>query len=141
MNYQSLPVNAPRCPVFAYHRDGPMRLDGNSGGAVNYEPDSFGGPRQDPAFAEPPLKLSGAAARHDHRAGHDDYSQAGDLFRLMPPDAKLRLFGNIGRHMAAVPREIQLRQLCHFFRADPAYGLGVAKELGIDLAQHMPAMH
>ncbi len=140
VNYQSLPVNAPRCPVFAYHRDGAMRNDGNSGGAVNYEPNSFGGPRQDPAFAEPPLKLSGDAARHDHRAGHDDYSQAGDLFRLMPPDAKLRLFGNIGRHMAAVPREIQLRQLCHFFRADPAYGLGVAKELGIDLAQHMPAM-
>ena len=141
-HYEALPVNTPKCPVHHYHKDGQMRFTRNDSGNPDayYEPNSFGGPRQDPAFAEPPLKLSGDAARHDHRAGHDDHSQAGDLFRLMPPDAKLRLFGNIGRHMAEVPREIQLRQLCHFFRADPAYGLGVAKELGIDLAPHMPAM-
>jgi catalase len=139
VNYQSLPVNAPRCPVFGYHRDGAMRADGNSGGAVNYEPNSFGGPKECPAFAEPPLKISGDAARYNHRDGNDDYKQPGDLFRLMTPDAQQRLFGNIGRHMAGVPLEIQLRQLCHFFRADPAYGMGVAQALGIDLAKHMPA--
>jgi catalase len=32
------------------------------------------------------------------------------------------------------PQEIQLRQLCHFFRADPGYGFGVAKALGIELS-------
>ncbi len=36
------------------------------------------------------------------------------------------------------PQEIQLRQICHFFRADPAYGIGVAQALGIDLAEFMP---
>ncbi len=139
VNYQSLPVNAPKCPVFGYHRDGAMRFDANSGGAVNYEPNSFGGPKECPAFAEPPLKISGDAARHNHRDGNDDYTQPGNLFRLMTPDAQERLFGNIGRHMGAVPLEIQLRQLCHFFRADPAYGMGVARALGIDMAKHMPA--
>ena len=34
--------------------------------------------------------------------------------------------------------EIQLRQICHCFRADPAYGAGVARALGIDLAEFMP---
>ena len=58
VNYESLPVNKPRCPVHNYHRDGAMRFDGNDGGAVNYEPNSFGGPKEDHAFREPPL--------HDH---------------------------------------------------------------------------
>jgi catalase len=55
----------------------------------------------------------------------------------MPAEAQERLFGNIARHMTGVPREIQLRQICHFFRADPAYGLGVAKALGLDLGEFM----
>jgi len=44
VNYESLPVNRPRCPVMHYHRDGAMRADGNGGGAVNYEPNSFNRP-------------------------------------------------------------------------------------------------
>jgi catalase len=138
VNYHSLPVNAPRCPVFGYHRDGAMRIDGNGGGAVNYEPNSFGGPKECPAYQEPRLDLSGDVARHGHRLGNDDYTQPGNLFRLFDADQKARLFANIARHMAPVPPEIQLRQICHFFRADPAYGLGVAQALGIDLNEFMP---
>src|SRR5688572_22234582 len=79
-NYQTLPVNAPRCPVMHYQRDGAMRFDGNFGGATNYEPNSQGGPKECPAFAEPPLKISGDADRYSHRSGNDDYTQAGNLF-------------------------------------------------------------
>lgn len=133
VNHKDLPVNRPRCPVMHYHRDGAMRFDGNFGGSVNYEPNSFGGPVQNSEYKEPALKVSGDADRYDHREGNDDYTQAGDLFRLMPPEAQQRLFSNIGRSMAGVPQEIQMRQICHFFRADPAYGAGVAKALGISL--------
>jgi catalase len=136
-NYQQLPVNAPRCPVFNYQRDGAMALGANGGTGPNYEPNSFNGPKECPAFAEPALSLSGDADRYNHRAGNDDYTQAGDLFRLFTSEQKERLFGNIGRHMTGVPREIQLRQICHFFRADPAYGLGVAKFLNLDLSEFM----
>jgi catalase len=138
VNYQDLPVNKPRCPVMNYHRDGTMSFKGNFGGAVNYEPNSFNGPQENSDFNEPPLKISGDAARYNHRNGNDDYTQPGNLFRLMPPEAQQRLFGNIARHMAEVPREIQLRQICHFFRADPAYGMGVARALGIDMSGFMP---
>jgi catalase len=49
-NYTELPVNKPRCPVHSpYARDGVMRFDGNYGGAVNYEPNSFGGQVEDPS--------------------------------------------------------------------------------------------
>jgi catalase len=138
VNYQDLPVNKPRCPVMHYHRDGTMSFNGNFGGAVNYEPNSFSGPQECPEFNEPPLKISGDAARYNHRNGNDDYTQPGNLFRLMTPESQQRLFGNIARHMAEVPREIQLRQICHFFRADPGYGMGVAKAVGIDMAGFMP---
>ncbi len=42
-----------------------MRFDGNSGGALNYEPNSFGGPVENSRFLEPPLKISGDADPYD----------------------------------------------------------------------------
>lgn len=40
VNYDSLPVNKPQCPVNTYNRDGAMRFDGNYGSMQNYEPNS-----------------------------------------------------------------------------------------------------
>ena len=134
VNHDLLPVNRPRCPVHTYHRDGLMRCDDNGGGSVNYEPNSFGGPVEDPRFKEPPLKISGDADRYDHREGNDDYTQPGNLFRLMTTDQQRRLFANIARAMAGVPEEIVRRQLGHFHKADPAYAQGVAEALGIEAA-------
>jgi catalase len=131
VNFESLPINRPRCPVRTYHRDGSLRFDDNGGAAPNYEPNSFGGPKQDARFLEPPLKISGDAAHYDHREGNDDYTQAGNLFRLLPADERQRLIDNIAGSMTGIDQKIQIRQLAHFFKADPAYGAGVAKGLGI----------
>jgi catalase len=130
VNYDSLPVNRPKCPVHTYYRDGAMRFDGNGGGTVNYEPNSYGGPTEDPRFKEPPLKISGDADRYDHRAGNDDFTQAGNLYRLMPQDEKDRLHKAIAGAMSGVPKAIIERQLGHFAKADPAYAAGVRKALG-----------
>ena len=63
---------------------------------MNYEPNSFGGPKANPAFAEPPLKISGDAGRYEQKRGvDDDYIQSGNLFRLMPPDEQQRLIAAI----------------------------------------------
>ena len=131
VNHDSLPVNQPRCPVHNYHRDGAMRSDGNGGGAVNYEPNSFSGPQQSAAYREPPLRISGDADRYDHRAGNDDYGQPGALFRLMSPAQRDQLLDNLAAAMTGVPEAIQLRQIGHFLKADPAYGGGVAARLGL----------
>lgn len=138
VNYASLPVNRPVSEVNTYHRDGSMRADGNFGGAVNYEPNSMGGPVEDPRFQEPPLKISGDADRYDHRVGNDDYDQPGKLFRLMNPDQKRQLFENIAEAMAGIPKRIMVRQLVHFYKADPEYGKGVAKQLGLDFSPYLP---
>jgi catalase len=133
-NYMALPVNRPRCPVHTYNRDGFMRFDGNYGGAVNYEPNTFGGPVEDPRFKEPPLKISGDADRYDPHEGSDDYTQAGNLFRQMSNAEKERLFANTARAMKGVPEEIKLRWVGLCAKADPEYGSGLANQLGIDRA-------
>jgi catalase len=133
VNYDSLPVNKPQCPVHTYTRDGAMRFDGNSGSASNYEPNSFGGPVEDPAYRERPRTISGSVDRHNHRLDSDYYSQPGNLFRLMKPDARERLIGNIIASMKSVPQRIQEVQVRHFYKADPAYGTGVAKGLGLNI--------
>src|SRR5260221_10274188 len=134
VNYDSLPVNKPQCPFHTYNRDGAMRFDGNSGSAANYEPNSFGGPTQDHLYVERPHAVSGTVARHDHRADIDYYSQPGNLFRLMPADARQRLIDNIVSSLGnGVPQRIQELQIRHFYKADPAYGTGVAKGLGLNI--------
>jgi len=52
----------------------------------------------------------------------------------MTPDAKKRLISNIvGSLGNGVPRRIQELQIQHFYKADPAYGEGVAKGLGLNV--------
>ena len=133
-HYESLPVNRPKTAVHTYNFDGPMRFDAPPGTDAYYEPNSFGGPVENQHFAEPPLPVCGAADRYDHRAGNDDYTQPGDLFRLMDPVRRAQLFGNITAAMTGVPGDIIQRQLVHFHKADPAYAAGVAGALGIKMA-------
>jgi catalase len=133
VNYDSLPVNKPQCPYHTYNKDGAMRFDGNGEASVNYEPNSFGGPTQDPRFTERPKLVTGTVARHDHRSDSDYYTQPGNLFRLLPADARERLIGNIVGSLKEVPVRIQELQVQHFYKADPAYGSGVAKGLGLDI--------
>jgi len=131
VNHQQIPVNAPRCPVHNYHRDGAMRVDGNHGGTIGYEPNSKGEWQEQPDFSEPPLELSGAAAHWDHREDDDYYSQPGNLFRLMNDEQQQALFNNTAGSVGDASVEIQKRHVANCTKADPAYGAGVAKALGL----------
>jgi catalase len=134
VNYAQLPVNRARnAKVNNYQRDGFMRFDENGGGSVNYEPNSFNGPQQTDGAEEPAvLALRGAVGRYDQKsARNDDYTQAGDLYRLMKPDEKDRLVDNLVDHMKNARREIQLRQVPHFQKADKEFGDRLARGLGL----------
>jgi catalase len=108
-----------------------MRFDGNGGGKPNYEPNSFGGPQEDHRFVEVPYKVSGDAARYNHRDGNDDFTQAGDLYRLMSADAKKRLVDNVAGSMKGVPERIIALQVEHFTKADKEWGQRVAEAVGL----------
>jgi catalase len=128
-NHQHLPVNAPRCPFHNQQRDGGMAI-ANGGAAQNYDPVQGGGSNpQGLGNGEPALALQGAAARYDARGTEDDYTQAGNLFRLMPADEQQNLFNNMAGPLSQVSAEIIARQLGHLDLADPAYGAGVRAAL------------
>ena len=129
VNHHLIPVNAARCPVHSYHRDGAMRVDGNFGSTPGYEPNSYGEWQEQPDHAEPPLALEGAANSWDHRVDTDYFSQPGALFRLMSGAQRQALFDNTARAIADAPREIRIRHIRHCLKADPAYGKGVADAL------------
>jgi len=135
VNHHLIPVNRARCPFHSYHRDGAMRVDGNYGSTLGYEPNGFGQWQEQPEFREPPLKISGDADHWNFREDDADYyTQPGNLFRIMPPDEQERLFANTARAMGDIPKEIKLRHIRHCLKADPKYGAGVAQALGIPLS-------
>jgi len=131
-HYEALPVNAPRCPVHHYHKDGAMRFFANNPQPdAYYEPNSFGGPAQAPEVREPPLAIDGDADRYDHRAGNDDFVQPRALWSLFDAAQRDRLYSNIAAAMQGVPEAIVQRQLALFSRIHPEYGAGVAGRLGV----------
>ncbi|MBX9592470.1 MAG: catalase [Hyphomonadaceae bacterium] len=137
-HYEAIPVNQPKCPVHHYHRDGLMNTYGGirSGNPdAYYEPNSFSGPVQAPEFREPPLRLSGEADRHSQADGAgqqvDDFTQPGNLFRLMNEEQQQRLMDNTAEAMQGVPKDIIKRWVGHCYQADPNYGIGIATRMGL----------
>ncbi|WP_366561419.1 catalase KatA [Bacillus velezensis] len=130
-NHQALPINRSRNEVKNYQRDGQMRFDDNGGRSVYYEPNSFGGPKESPEDKQAAYPVSGFAdsVSYNH---HDHYTQAGDLYRLMSEEERARLVANIVSAMKPVEKEeIKLRQIGHFYKAEPEYGRRVAEGLGL----------
>lgn len=134
VNHHQIPVNKPIAPTNSYHRDGQMRVDSNSGRTIGYEPNSFEKWQEQPEFREPPLEIYGAGDHWNFREDDDDYyTQPGKLFRLMSKEQQEVLFENTARNMEGVPEFIKKRHAGNCAKADPDYGAGVAKAMGIEL--------
>jgi catalase len=108
--------------------------DGHYGGQPNYWPNTQPGtPAPNAAFADPAWQLGQTIVdRFDSTQGHDDFTQPGNLYRLFDEGQRDRLTSRIAGVLGQARREVQLRQLCHFFRADQDYGQRVAQKLGIN---------
>lgn len=128
-HYESLEVNRPRCPVHHYHRDGTMPFGLRTNPDAFYEPNSFGGPVEDPSVKEPPHRYAGDVDRYDFRKEADHFSQPRALFELFDEGQKSRLFSNIADSMKGVPGFIIERQLALFDQVHEAYGRGVRAAL------------
>ncbi len=88
-NHNEIPVNHPKCPVNHYQRDGAMAgscpLSKNQYETPNFYPnDDRNAPNPDGAVAEPsmPALAESWIGIHDNRED-DNYTQAGELYRLM----------------------------------------------------------
>jgi catalase len=135
VNYRELPVNKPRCPVMNYERDGSMATAENYKGQANYWPNSRENtPQTDAKFNDPAWSLGETIVdRFDSTVDHDDYTQVGNLYALFDDAHRDRLTTRIAGVLGQARQEVQMRQLCHFFRADEDYGRRIAGKLGIDI--------
>ncbi len=139
-NANQLPVNSPRCPFHHYQRDGAMAgmpaafgNDNNQGGGVNFYPNdrvADGAPAPMPEFAEPPMPIVGEAwVKAYDTQDEDNFSQAGDLYRLMSDDQKNQLVGNIAGGLVHATKSVQERTLAQFKEADADYADRVSKAM------------
>lgn len=135
VNHYQIPVNKPKCPFHNFSRDGAMRVDGNEGDTLHYEPNSYGQWAESKEHVEPPVPLGdgGLGAHYDHRVDEDYYTQPGNLFRLMSRAQQHVLFTNTAAEVGGAEQFIQERHILNCYRADPAYGKGVADALGLDI--------
>ena len=135
VNHYQIPVNKPQCPFHNYHKDGAMRIDGNEEGTVHYEPNSYDQWKEDKTHTEKAMPLDGDATHWDFRDDDDDYfSQPGALFRSMSAKQQQTLFDNTARQVGGAEVFIQERHIKNCYKADPDYGKGVAKALGIAIS-------
>jgi len=137
VNHQQIPVNKPRCPVLNYMRDGHLATAENYGSAPNYWPNTnAGSPQPDERYTDPTWNLGQAIVdRYDSSEDHDDFTQAGNLYRMFDEAHKDRLTTRLAGTLKDARHEIQMLQICHFSRADEDYGRRVAEKLGIDLRE------
>ena len=130
-HYAQLSVNRPISEINTYVVGGAMNngmyeLDDKA----YYEPNSFGGGKEDRSLLEPDINLEGAMQRYDHRAEDQDYySQPRALFALMNDSQKSQLFSNIAESMAGVSEVIKERAIGHFEQISPEYANGVRDAL------------
>ena len=130
-HYAQLSVNRPISEINTYVTGGAMNngmyeLDDKA----YYEPNSFGGGKEDRSLLEPDINLEGAMQRYDHRAEDQDYySQPRALFALMNDSQKSQLFSNIAESMASVSEAIKERAIGHFEQISPEYANGVRAAL------------
>ncbi|PJZ55237.1 catalase [Leptospira adleri] len=134
VQYQQLPVNRPKNQVNVYHRDGSVKFQ-SDGSFDNYEPNGFEGPSQDSSFAEPPLKISGDTDRYDAHSENDDYTQAGDFYRMLKPEERDRLTSAIASTMKGLPKGLVLANVKHFYRCDPEYGTKLGEKVGLGISE------
>ena len=89
-NFTQIPVNAPRCPVVHFQRDGHMQMSTQPGRAT-YEPNSFSGTDRGPREVGPdghvpfPAEVSGETRRVRAASFADHYSQARQFYLSQTP--------------------------------------------------------
>jgi len=137
-NYAQLPVNAPRCPVNHYQRDGsmagmPAAFGGNNnqGDTCNYYPnDREESPQPTTRHVEPPLPTEGEAWLKAYETEHqDNYTQAGELYRIMSESQQHQLATNIAGGLIHATDSVKSRILYQFQQADPQYAKRVEAEM------------
>jgi len=133
-NFTHIPINAPRgCPVHNFQQDGHMAMR-NPKGRVNYEPNSWGGPRENPTtgyrhFAE---QVTGDKQQIRPESFADHYSQARQFFISQTPIEQKHIGDALVFELSKCERiDIREKMVGHLRNIDETLATVVAGGLGL----------
>lgn len=130
-NYNQIPVNAPRCPVHNYQRDGAFAgiTPSLAGSGANFYPNdrtTQGAPDTVPEVLEPAMPIEQDAWLDIYNTQDDDnFTQAGELYRIMSEDQKDQLANNIADGLSQVTEDVRERMYSQYEQADSDYATRV----------------
>jgi len=133
-NSSHLPINASKCPMNNFQRDGSMAGTAENvsqGDGINFYPnqqeDSL---KVTPSYQEPAMPLDNNSSVDYHNAENEDnFSQAGDLYNLMTNDQKQQLVSNIASGLQFATEKVKEIMLEQFAQADKGYSQLVKETL------------
>lgn len=132
-NFTHIPINAPRCPVHNFQQDGHMNMR-NPKGRVNYEPNSWGGPRESPATGYRHFEAAENGRKVQERPGtfSDHYSQARQFFISQTPIEQKHIGDALVFELSKCERiDIRERMVAHLRNIDESLAGVVATGLGM----------
>lgn len=140
-NFTQLPVNAPRCPVAHFQRDGHMQTAVPTG-PVNYEPNGFRGADRGPraavagGFQSYAAPVEGAKLRVRSETFADHYSQARQFFISQTPVEQDHIVKAYTFELSKCETpEVRTRMLAHLRNVHDDLATGVAAGLGMPLPE------
>lgn len=132
-NFHLLPINAPKCPVMNFMQDGHMAMN-NPKGQINYEPNSAGGPRENPvsgfrSFSQP---INGHKIRVRPESFADHYSQARQFYISQTPIEQGHISDALVFELSKVKKShVRARIVGHLENIDKDLASKVANGLGL----------
>ena len=134
-NFHQIPINAPRCPMHNFQRDGLRQMEVPKG-RVNYEPNSLdnGTPRENPVrgFVSHPEPMDGSKLRQRSASFADHYSQARMFFHSMTVPEQAHIVSAFAFELGKVEtKAIRQRMLGHLANIDASLHDQVADALGM----------
>ncbi len=136
LNFHQIPVNAPRCPMRNFQRDGLRQMEVPKG-RVAYEPNSLAppeAPKECPmhGFKTYPEEVSGERLRKRAETFADHYSQARQFFQSMTPPERRHIESALAFELAHVDvKQVRCRMLGHLKLIDSGLHDTVADALGM----------
>ena len=151
-NFHQIPVNAPKCPMHNFQRDGLMQTQVPKGRA-NYEPNSLadngeiGGPRECPAIGFTSFEgraeqdEQGAKLRIRAELFADHYSQARLFWKSQTDNERAHIASAFTFELSKVGlAPVQARMVANLRNVDEDLAKRVAAGLAIDLPKANPAV-
>ncbi|MEQ1642422.1 MAG: catalase [Pyrinomonadaceae bacterium] len=133
-NFQKIDVNAPKNIVKNYNQDGASRNTGQKSN-TNYQPSMETPLKEDVEYKVYQAKISGLVQQAKIKK-EENFAQAGAQYLSFNESDRMNLVSNLAGDLGQVKnRDIQIKMISHFYRANAEYGTRLAKALGIPIEQ------